>query len=483
MHKPKHFPHQTRIYDATKDAEVRGEWWEQGTGKTRTAVDVACHLYKEGRIDTVLAISPGEVPYVWSNQFREWADYGTLGNTRTQVVRSGKFKQKGFQRNSRSTIKWEGLALVCISYDTIKTAGGMSHCLDLLKERDGQRTLIIIDECTHVKTPPRSCQATKAVEKISKICRYRRALTGTIVDNNPFDLYMPVRILDPAFWPSKGIRSMTAFKSRYAKWEQGYNHRTMRNYPIKLGYQRMDELKRYLAEIGDRVPKDVLGLPPKLYSTVPFEMTSKQRKMYDKLKDELLLEMDSGDTVSAPLALTMILRLQQIACGYIGTDEGNMVDIDPPNPRIKCLNQILSDIGGQCIIWGKFRRDIDLIMELLGKKAVRYDGQTGTADRLKAIDEFQSGDRQYFVANPACAGEGITLTAATTVIYYANNYKLGQRLQSEDRAHRAGQKHAVSYIDICAMGTVDEEITASLVEKKTMADFLQGDALRDWIKT
>ena len=82
---------------------------------------------------------------------------------------------------------------------------------------------------------------------------------------------------------------------------------------------------------------------------------------------------------------------------------------------------------------------------------------------------------------PGASRSGITLTAANTVIYYSNGYDLEKRLQSEDRAHRIGQKKAVTYIDLIAPKTVDEKIRKALRKKINIATQIMGEELREWI--
>src|ERR1019366_5927869 len=96
-------------------------------------------------------------------------------------------------------------------------------------------------------------------------------------------------------------------------------------------------------------------------------------------------------------------------------------------------------------------------------------GSTGLSDRAEAIEMFQRGSADMFVANTSAASEGLTLHAADTVIYYNNSFNLVQRLQSEDRAHRIGQTKAVTYVDLAAEGTVDVDIVDSLVKKQQVS--------------
>jgi SNF2 family DNA or RNA helicase len=145
----------------------------------------------------------------------------------------------------------------------------------------------------------------------------------------------------------------------------------------------------------------------------------------------------------------------------------------------------VEDIPHQAIIWAKFQKDIDLIEAALlksGRTCVVYDGRVGQADRETRRELFKKGEAQFFVANPAAAGEGLTLHMAKTVVYYNSTYKLGDRLQSEDRAHRAGMDdRPVQYIDIVARGTIDATIIRALRTKLDLAAQVNGDKIRTWI--
>jgi SNF2 family DNA or RNA helicase len=226
----------------------------------------------------------------------------------------------------------------------------------------------------------------------------------------------------------------------------------------------------------------VLDLPPKLYSKRYFDLTPEQQRVYVEIKTEALTLLDTGDVVTAPLIITRLLRMQQVTCGYVPTDDGHVEQmIGDKNPRLDTLVELCEGLAHPAIIWAKFRKDIDLIMEKLGDKAVRYDGQTSDDERAEAKRRFQTGDVQFFVANPAAGSTGLTLTAARTVIYYNNSFKLVDRLQSEDRAHRAGQTFPVDYIDIVAPNTVDVAIVNALRSKVNIAAEITGDNLKEWL--
>ena len=208
-------------------------------------------------------------------------------------------------------------------------------------------------------------------------------------------------------------------------------------------------------------------------------------------------------TISAPLALTKLMRLQQIVGGFFQADiefdldeDGNIlkgaipkppIRIDEKNPRIESLIELLEECDGKVIIWARFRAEIkaisDRISESFGKESlVQYHGGVSNEERAIAVSSFQNSDRvRFFVGHVQAGGKGLTLHAASTVCYFSNNFSLEDRLQSEDRAHRIGQKNNVTYVDFVATNTLDETVVTTLRSKKSVADLVTGDPTLGWI--
>ena len=195
----------------------------------------------------------------------------------------------------------------------------------------------------------------------------------------------------------------------------------------------------------------------------------------------------SKGTVTITHLITQIIRLHQISCGFVGLDGGGLTEL--PNQRLTELLDILEETDGKVIIWANYRHDIQKIQSELeriyGEESVgTYYGDIGQERRAEVIDKFQ--DKQdplrFFVGNTQTGGYGITLTAASTVVYYSNNYDLEKRLQSEDRAHRIGQTNKVTYIDIVCERTVDEKIVKSLRQKQNIAQTVLGEERwKNWL--
>jgi SNF2 family DNA or RNA helicase len=180
------------------------------------------------------------------------------------------------------------------------------------------------------------------------------------------------------------------------------------------------------------------------------------------------------------------MRLHQIVCGHVKLDNGEVIEL--PNNRIGELLSVVEETDGKIIIWANYRHDIEAIKLALSKEygmnsVGMYYGDTPDDERKRVLEEFQKPDSEmrFFVGNPSTGGYGLTLTAAQTMVYYSNSFDLEKRLQSEDRAHRIGQTKNVTYIDLIAVGTVDEKIVKALRDKIDIATQVMGEDFKQWL--
>jgi SNF2 family DNA or RNA helicase len=258
-----------------------------------------------------------------------------------------------------------------------------------------------------------------------------------------------------------------------------------RSIQVVHAFQNLGELSEKLQGFSYRVLKeDCLDLPPKNWTKRHITLSNEQKKVYDQMKKEALATLN-GKVTSTMTVITQLMRLQQITCGHFVADDGSTQEIK--NNRITELMEVLDEIEGKAIIWGHWQKDIQNIVDEIEKihgpgSVVNYYGLTPQDERQDNIRKFQDDPKcRFMVGTPSTGGYGITLTAANTVIYYSNGYDLEKRLQSEDRAHRIGQKKNVTYIDIIAEDTVDEKIVKSLRKKINIASEVLGEELREWI--
>lgn len=355
--------------------------------------------------------------------------------------------------------------------------------------RPGQ-AMVAMDESTRIKNP--SAKRTQHVIGLCHRAAARRVLSGLPTPRSPLDLYSQFEFLD---WLILGHQSYWTFRQRYAVMEEvkfggGYNAFTGeeaegKKVKIVVGYRNEEELRQRIAPYSFRALKeDCLDLPPKVYETRDVALTAEQRRIYKELKELATAELESGDHVTATQVIVRMMRLHQVVCGHV-TDEGGTVH-DIPSNRIDELMQVLEEHGGKSIIWVNYEQALLKIVDAIKKE---YGPKSAAAfwggNRARRGEEERRflGDPEcrFMVSTQSAGGMGNTWVAADLVVYYSNNYDLEHRMQSEDRAHRAGQTRRVTYVDLVARGTVDEKIIRALREKINMASAITGDGWRRWL--
>tara|TARA_R100001443_G_scaffold2821_2_gene9314 strand:- start:263 stop:1606 length:1344 start_codon:yes stop_codon:yes gene_type:complete len=446
---------------------------EMGTGKTKVLIDNASMLYDKGKINGVLVIAPKGVIGTWYNQELPTHLPNHIENV-TILWQSNITKKQRENLESLFEVE-ESLHILIMNVEALSTTKGVEFAKKFLSCHE---TLMAIDESTTIKNP--KAKRTKNIIKASEMAKYRRIMTGSPVTKNPLDLYSQCEFLNPYLLD---FTSYYAFRNRYAQMKtinvQG------RSIQVVDKFQNLAELSDTLKNFSYRVLKeDCLDLPDKIYMKRQINLTPDQYKLYDQMKKEALAILN-GKKVTTVNALTQLMRLHQITCGHFTADDGTTQPIK--NNRIDELMDVLEEIEGKAIIWAHYQYDIKSIIKEIVKvhgpgSIVDYYGLTPQDERQKNIKKFQDDPRcRFIVGTPSTGGYGITLTAANTVIYYSNGYDLEKRLQSEDRAHRIGQKKSVTYVDINAENTVDEKIVKSLRKKINIASEVLGEELKSWI--
>ena len=450
---------------------------EMGTGKSKVLIDTIGILYGKGAINAVVIVAPKGVYRNWST--KEIPDHLPEYVDRHIAVWSpAPRKQEKADLVKLFHTDLDKLKIFIINVEAFSTPKGVKFTENFIL---GHQVLFAVDESTTIKNPKAS--RTKAITKLAKNTKYRRILTGSPITQSPLDLYSQTEVLETNLL---GYTSYYSFQNHYGEVVNRYfGGRTVRQV---VGYRNLDELSQKLDSFSYRVLKsDCLDLPEKLYIRRDVTLTAEQKKLYAELKELAITELANQETVSVTNVLTQLLRLHQIVCGHIKSDDGTETPIN--NNRIDELIEVIAEMQGKVIIWANYRQNILEIVEtlqgLFGVDAVAsYFGDTTPDERERIIKQFQNPDSplRFFVGNTQTGGYGITLTEAQNVIYYSNNFDLEKRLQSEDRAHRIGQKNNVTYVDLVAKDTVDEKIVTALRNKLDLAQEVLGDdKWEDWL--
>ena len=471
--KLKPYKHQLTALEKSWNKETYAYFMEMGTGKTKVLIDNMSMLYDKGKIDGALIIAPKGVVKTWYEQELPTHLPNHIENV---TVLWQSHITKGQQEKLNSLFEIEtALHILVMNVEALSTDKGVKFAGKFL---NSHKTLMAIDESTTIKNP--TAKRTKNIIGLGKYSKYRRIMTGSPVTKNPLDLYSQCEFLDPFLLD---FTSYYAFRNRYA--EMKTMHLRGRSIQVIDEFKNLAELSETLQNFSYRVLKeDCLDLPPKNWIKRHIQLSKEQQKVYDQMKKAAIAVLN-GKVTSTMTVITQLMRLQQITCGHFVADDGTTQEIK--NNRITELMDVLDEIEGKAIIWGHWQKDIKNIVDKIEKEygpgsVVSYYGLTPQEERQDNIRQFQHDPKcRFMVGTPSTGGYGITLTAANTVIYYSNGYDLEKRLQSEDRAHRIGQKKNVTYIDIIAEETVDEKIVKSLRDKINIASEVLGEELRDWI--
>lgn len=433
-------------------------------GKSKLIVDTIAALWTAKEIDAVILISDKGSYTNWSKEeLRKHLSVPYVANVYSSTMTDRKADRlMEFIKN----VEIPELPIFCFNIEGIitKRADALLQAIPARYER----VFICVDESTSIKSL--QAQRTKAAIKIGKKCRYRRILTGTPATNSPLDLYSQLAFLSTkilgydTYWP---------FRCRYAETQQ--IQMGMRQFSKITGYKNLDELSAKMAPHCSRIlKKDCLDLPDKIYETYDIEWTVEQRSAYDQLRKRGIVQLQTGQIITADAALALLNRLHQITSGWLYSEDHQVIAL--PSNRIKVVGRVLEEITGKVIIWCHYQGDVETVMAFLKStygtdSAVHYYGKTSDADREAAKSRFNdpADPVRFFVGSQSTGGKGLTLVIAHTVIYYSNSYNLEHRLQSEDRCHRYGQTNKVTYVDLILPGSIDEKILLALKAKEDLA--------------
>lgn len=470
---------------------------EMGTGKTCIMINDFAILNTLGKVKNMLVIAPNGVQWNWVlNEIPKH-----MPDEEWRVI---KYAGYGGQMLKKDTLALEELLdpkqkcsgrILCVNWDSLSNAKGVAVIKKFLGDNPWQN-MIVLDESDYAKNP--ETKRAKTLMSIAPLANYRRIMTGTLITNSPFDAYTQFNFLDPRIL---NCRSFIAFKQRHAVFlpqtsglVKSLMQRTGRA-PLIIAtdangrprYKNLELLSRQIEPYSYIAKKsDCVDLPCKIYQNLYVELTPVQKKAYDLILNDALLQL-GDDIVNIPNRLSALSHLcmctgnhysPSLIHQYADSDslEKSLRLVDPShNPKLKALTDIVTlavSNNDQVLVWARYVQEIEDILASLkgiGVSAVAYYGQVSTEDRNAAVDKFQSGEAKVFVANPQSGGTGLTLTAGNVVVYYSNSFSLHDRLQSEDRCHRIGQKKTVIYINLLARNTVDERIQQVLDSKQDVA--------------
>lgn len=416
-----------------------------------TTIAVAGTMYQAGKIHRVLVVAPLSILGVWDEEFAKFAafDY-TLA-----VLTGSGAKKADTLRHMHGT----PLQVAVVNYES---------AWRLEKELLAWNPdLVIADEGHKIKT--HNIAASKAMHRVGARARYKLLLTGTVITNKAIDVFSQYKFLNPAVFG----QSFYAFRNRYFDMVGYGNHTPM----LKRSMEQ--DLMRRLHIIAFRATKaECLDLPETTDIVRYVELEPSAMKIYKDLVKDSYAELGQSE-VTVTNVLTRLLRLSQLTGGFIGDDEGN-APLRVSSVKQAALKDIIEDVlqeGKKLVIIARFIPEIKAICKLLEKMGISHSLiMGGVKNREEQVSTFQNDPTvQVFVGQISTAGLGITLTAASTMVFYSEDYSMSNFEQTKARIHRVGQKENCTYIYLVAKGTIDEKVLKALRSKADLARMLVDD--------
>lgn len=521
------YKHQEIALERYRKASAIPLFFDPGTGKTLTSLLIAEAKYNAGEIDALLVIAPNGVHKQWAvEEIPKW-----LSDVNTTVQ---------WRKNKKLFFVEGALNIVCINIEQFSTK---TKYLDYVDWVNSHKAMIILDEATRIKNP-KAIRTQRLLYEFNHVVRRgktilssepktvaRAILTGTPVTNGPFDVWSMFEFLQPGYF---GI-NWYGFQNKYGMfhaiqvngrvirilinedaWEQikacdsfekanalyGVNLSTYDMIQQQDSYQgpfkNVEQLRDKMLEIAMFVKiEDCIDMPDRVYNRKLLDMSLEQARVYNELETYFIATY-KDEKVEAKSKLTAYIRLQQIASGFVSSEQVPEEEIEDPPPNkivwfddLPKIDQLLVDceevVGstdnptGQVIVVCHFSAEAEKIFDSLQAAGYHCCLQTGWK-KVGSIDGFKQGKYSIMVANIRVISMGFNLQELCHhMIFYSNTFSLEDRIQVEARIYRAGQKQKCIYIDYVMKDTIDMKVYAALKQKKQLADYIRETSVKDML--
>lgn len=449
---------QIKAFSLSRESKVFAYFMEMGMGKTKLAIDVGADLYLKGWIDIIVVLAPNGVHRQWVNS--EIPRHMSAEVQYDAFAHSSKWLKKD-KESYQKVMASKNLRIVTIASESL-SAGSAMDLLQELVQLFGKRMLLVIDESHQYSNA--SAKRTKMLLKLAPSIEYKRIMTGSPITDGIEKLFPQFAILNTDIL---GHTSQTSFNREFCRLEQIYG--APRGAMRVIGYQNLKKLQDRVEGFTFRATKDeYLDLPEKIYQTVEVPFTDEQRKIYRDIKHAAAAEVN-GVEITAPLAISAISKMRQVTGGSILDNDG--VAHEVPTNKLSTLLNICETNPGGGIIWVTYTSEAKRVAEALKKAGYSVGVHTGSTTPAERTRITTPGAVDWLVANWS-ASTGLNLQHWRLNVYYSNTFNYAERVQSEDRTHRVGQKHSVLYIDLVIPGTVDEAVVLALAQKREIADLV-----------
>lgn len=482
-----HWQHQIEYREHFKE-EFFGVECDQGLGKTRMIIDNIAALYQMKRIIGALILAPKAMYDVWLNKadpeechYTQYMPKGIQENAfaiRWDAAKGNTLPYKQ-QRNDMLAHDGAGLRYFVVNLEALSNKRGTAEVEAFLKYVSP--VLMVIDQSTLIGE--RTSKRTKTALRLGKMAAYRRILTGQYALNSPGKVFTQMAFLSTSILGS----SYFSFRGEYAIMKPITNHGG-RTIQVIDKWRNLTKLKEKIDPYTfRRRADDCLDLPQSSYAKITVDFDPKQEQIYNQIVEYSIAELESMDTVPAPIMLTKILMLRQILCGHVRTEDGEFSEV--PTRRYATIIEYLQTTDDQVVIWCPFRHTLDTLAFYMQEKfgpdsTVTHTGGDSARSKTEARQRFKNKQAQYIIATPGTGKFGLNeLKQARTTIYVDNQPDLEMRVETEARTRRGGSKGPNRlYVDFVTPGSVQVKIIEALREKREISTHLTGESFKEWIR-
>jgi SNF2 family DNA or RNA helicase len=444
--------HQSEATAKLLPSRIGALFMEMGTGKSRTAIELARIRQKKGKIDCVIWFCPVSLKRHIRREI--------LKHTNCALDDIYLFDNKTVESTIPMDCRWYIIGIESMSSST--------RALYSAVQIIGERSMVIVDESSYIKG--HHSMRTQRITRICEIAKYRLLLTGTPITQGVVDLYAQMRFLS---WKILGYKSFYTFAANHLVYSDRYPGMIVRSLNVNWLAER---IKPYVYQV---TKDECLNLPPKQYCQLYCQLTDDQQEAYQKAKDDFcndLLDCDDDYTSTSLAIFRLFIRLQGIVCGFSGGVALN-------HNRIDLLREgLAAHPDTHTVIWTKYRRSVDQIaegLEHLGN-VYKYDGRLNETVRDNVLDKWKA-EGGFLVATQSLGGHGLDFTESATVFFYSCGFKFSEHIQAEDRNHRIGQTRPVTYVELWANCGIEDRIYNALRLKESVLDKFRSEV--DKVKT
>lgn len=492
------FDHQMEEFELHCDDPVRAWAWTMRTGKSKAAIDKACHLYlKRNKIDGVLIFAPNGVHANWIEvEFPKhawarvkydalvWRSFELSAKRRKKILVA---EREGFERDRAAWFDklkrakhTPNLMVLAINTESMTRDDIRKAVAFFLKNR---RVMVIFDESDDWGTP--GSKRTKMARALARHCAVRVIMSGTMLVGSPLAAFSQFELLKKNFF---GFERFTGFKDHFAEFEMTPG-KGGRQFPKLIAFKNLDEMRAKMATVMSTVNRDDVKDMPALIFDPPIliEPTDEQIRIYRELHKSIMTTI-RDEVVSIGELAGRIQKLQQVFNGFLIDEFKDVHAIPGGNPRLDALIREAYLCPGKFVVWCQFHEDIDLVcatLRLEGHKIVEYHGRTPDAEKSANLKTFREDrDTRGLVGHMQAGGRGLDMSAASRILVYSHTFNARARAQAMERASKVGggNVHVLDFIARANGKGPDDYILNVTNGRVEVADSLTGSGMKSLLK-